>query len=117
MRIGAEEIGRVEVFNKKDLLLPEQYEAMTIRYPNAVFTSTVTREGINDLVSRIGLVASSQEEILELLIPYSRGDMVSYAHQRCTILNEEYKDTGTLLTVRAGAQAVAKLKAFSCVAE
>ena len=65
-------------------MLPEQYEAMTIRYPNAVFTSTVTREGINDLVSRIGLVASSQEEILELLIPYSRGDMVSYAHQRCT---------------------------------
>ncbi len=58
---------------KKDLLLPEQYEALTIRYPNAVFTSTVTRDGINDLVSRIGLVASSQEEILELLIPYNGG--------------------------------------------
>lgn len=116
-QIGAEEIGRVEVFNKKDLLLPEQYEALSIRYPNAVFTSTVTRDGINDLVSRIGLVASSQEEILELLIPYNRGDLVSFAHQRCTIMNEEYTDTGTLLMVRAGAQAVAKLKGFSCVAE
>ncbi len=32
-------------------------------------------------------------------------------------MNEEYTDTGTLLMVRAGAQAVAKLKGFSCVAE
>ena len=116
-QIGAEEIGRVEVFNKKDLLLPEQYEALTIRYPNAIFTSTVTRDGIADLVSRIGLVASSQEETLELLIPFDRGDLVSFAHQRCTILNEEYTEKGTVLMVRAGTQAAAKLKEFSYAVE
>ena len=112
-QIGAEEIGRVEVFNKKDLLTVEQLEAFTVRYPDAVFTSTVTREGIDELISRISLIASSQEEVIEALIPYNRGDLVSYAHQRCSILNEEYLDTGTRLMVRAGHQAAAKLKPFA----
>lgn len=111
-QIGAEKIGRIEVFNKKDLLSAEQFEALSTRYPNAIFTSTVTREGINELISRISLVASSQEEVLELLIPYNRGDLVSLAHQRCAIMNEEYLDTGTHLTVRAGNQAAAKLRPF-----
>ena len=83
-----------------------------MRYPDAVFTSTVTREGIEELISRISLIASSQEEVLEVLIPYSRGDLVSLAHQRCSILNEEYIDTGTKLMVRAGHQAAAKLRPF-----
>ena len=116
-QIGAEEIGRVEVFNKKDLLLPEQYEALTIRYPMPFLLQPLREMVSMILFLGIGLVASSQEEILELLIPYNRGDLVSFAHQRCTIMNEEYTDTGTLLMVRAGAQAVAKLKGFSCVAE
>lgn len=111
-QIGAEEIARIEVFNKKDLLTPEQFEALSIRYPNAIFTSTVTREGISELISRIALVASSQEEVLDLLIPFDRGDLVSLAHQRCAILNEEYLATGTRLTVRAGSQAAARLKPF-----
>ena len=111
-QIGAEEIARIEVFNKKDLLTSEQLEALSIRYPNAIFTSTVTREGISELISRIALVASSQEEVLDLLIPFDRGDLVSLAHQRCAILNEEYLATGTRLTVRAGSQAAAKLKPF-----
>ncbi len=116
-QIGAEEIGRIEVFNKKDLLSAEQLEALQARYPHAVFTSTVSREGLHELISRIGIVASAQDEVLELLIPFSRGDLVSMAHQRCTIINEDYNESGTHLVVRAGHQAAAMLKPFSCKAK
>ncbi len=116
-QIGAEEIGRIEVFNKKDLLSAEQLEALQARYPHAVFTSTVSREGLHELISRIGIVASAQDEVLELLIPFSRGDLVSMAHQRCTIINEDYNESGTHLVVRAGHQAAAMLKPFSCEAK
>ncbi len=116
-QIGAEEIGRIEVFNKKDLLSAEQLEALQARYPHAVFTSTVSREGLHELISRIGIVASAQDEVLELLIPFSRGDLVSMAHQRCTIINEDYDESGTHLVVRAGHQAAAMLKPFSCKAK
>ena len=112
-QIGAQEIGRIEVFNKKDLLSVEQLQSLHARYPHAVFTSTVNKEGLEDLIRRIGVVASAQDELLEVLIPFNRGDLVSLAHQRCTILNEDYNESGTHLVVRAGHQAAALLKPYS----
>lgn len=111
-QIGAHEIGRIEVMNKKDLLSPEQYEAMQNRYPHAIFTSTKTGEGLQDLIHRIGVVASAQDELLEILVPYNRGDLVSLAHQRCSILSESYEEEGTHLVLRAGGRIIAQLSPF-----
>lgn len=111
-QIGAEQIGRVEVFNKRDLINEGQHEALSARYPHAVFTSTVDRSGIDELIGRIGLVASAQDELMDVVIPFDRGDLVSLAHQRCTILNEDYTDAGTHLVVRAGGQSAAMLCPF-----
>ena len=111
-QIGAHEIGRIEVFNKKDLLGDLQHQALATRFPHAVFTSTKTGEGLNELIHRIGVVASAQDELLEVLIPFSRGDVVSYAHQRCTILSENYEEQGTRLVLRAGKQALSRLREF-----
>lgn len=111
-QIGAEQIGRVEVFNKRDLINEGQHEALSARYPHAVFTSTVDRSGIDELIGRIGLVASAQDELMDVVIPFDRGDLVSLAHQRCTILNEDYTDAGTRLVVRAGGQSAAMLRPF-----
>lgn len=112
-QIGAQEIGRIEVFNKRDLLGEAQYEALRVRFPHAVFTSTKTREGLDELIHRIGSVASAQDELLEIVIPYDRGDLVSFVHQRCTILSESYEETGTRLILRANAQAASRLKPFT----
>lgn len=111
-QIGAEQIGRVEVFNKRDLINEGQHEALSARYPHAVFTSTVDRSGIDELIGRIGLVASAQDELMDVVIPFDRGDLVSLAHQRCTILNEDYTDAGTHLVVCAGGQSAAMLRPF-----
>lgn len=112
-QIGAQEIGRIEVFNKRDLLGEAQYEALRVRFPHAVFTSTKTREGLDELIHRIGSVASAQDELLEIVVPYDRGDLVSFVHQRCTILSESYEETGTRLILRANAQAASRLKPFT----
>lgn len=112
-QIGAQEIGRIEVFNKRDLLGEAQYEALHVRFPHAVFTSTKTREGLDELIHRIGSVASAQDELLEIVVPYDRGDLVSFVHQRCTILSESYEETGTRLILRANAQAASRLKPFT----
>lgn len=112
-QIGAQEIGRIEVFNKRDLLGEAQYEALRVRFPHAVFTSTKTREGLDELIHRIGSVASAQDELLEIVVPYDRGDLVSFVHQRCTILSESYEEAGTHLILRANAQAVSRLKPFT----
>lgn len=111
-QIGAERLGRIEVFNKCDLIEPGLREALSIRYPHAIFTSTRDGSGIDELIARIAMVASAQDTLMEVLVPYQRGDLVSLAHQRCTILNEEYTDEGTKLTLRAGAEAAARFKPF-----
>lgn len=111
-QIGAEKIGRIEVFNKMDLLSEGELEALKVRHEQAGLTSTLDGSGIDELIQRIALTASAQDELLKVLIPYDRGDLVSLAHTRCAVLNEEYTDRGTYLVVRASAQAAAQLKPF-----
>lgn len=111
-QIGAETIGRIEVFNKKDLLGHEQLEALQTRYPHAVFTSTVDGSGLDELIQRIALVSSAQDALMEVLIPYDKGDLVSLAHQRCTILNEDYTPEGTHLVLRVNAQMAPRFEAY-----
>lgn len=99
-QIGAEEISRIEVFNKTDLLSSDQLQAYRTRFPHAVFTSTVTGEGIDELIKRIGIAAEAHQMLMEVLIPFTKGDLVSFAHKRCSILAEEYTEEGTHLTLR-----------------
>lgn len=112
-QIGAQDIGRVEVFNKRDLLTEGQYDALRNRFPHAVFTSTKTKEGLSEVMHCIGTISSAQDVLMELIVPFNRGDMVSYVHQRCTILSETYEENGTHLIVRASDQAQARLREFA----
>lgn len=116
-QIGAEEIPRLEVFNKIDLLEDGQLEALQSRYPQALFISTVTEEGISELIKRIGLVAASQEVLKEVLIPYEKGDLVSLAHQRCTILNEQYTENGTRMSIRIAPEFINRFEPFEVTQE
>ena len=99
-QIGANTISRVEVFNKIDALVDDDVRALQKRFPYAIFTSTVTKEGIQGLLLRIDSIASAQEEQIEVLIPFNRGDLVSFAHQNCRILHQEYTEQGTRLSLR-----------------
>ncbi|MDO5335694.1 MAG: GTPase HflX, partial [Coriobacteriia bacterium] len=111
-QIGAQEIGRVMLFNKTDLLTDDELLAMRKRFPEAVFVSSLENSHIDELVKRISLVASAQEELLEVIIPYDRGDLVSLAHSKCSILSETYEETGTHLSMRVMPELVNKFQAF-----
>ena len=99
-QIGAASIERVEVFNKCDLLDDGQREALRIAYPDAVLVSAATGDGLDALIRRIGDSAASRDVLLNVLIPYSRGDLVALAHKRCQVLSEQYEEEGTHLTLR-----------------
>ena len=94
-QIGAEHVSRIEVFNKIDLLGPEEQEAVRSRHADAVLVSAKTGAGIDGLVSHIAHIASMRGGFLEVCIPYDRGDLVSLAHERCSIMQEEHLDEGT----------------------
>ena len=101
-QIGAQDIPRLEVFNKVDLLDGEARSALEGRYPLALRVSAETREGTGELVERIAQAAAAADAHLEVLIPYQRGDLVSVAHERCHIVSETHEEAGTRLVLLAG---------------
>lgn len=100
-QIGAQNISRVEVFNKCDLLERETVEALRNRFPLAVLISAETGEGVDQLIERISQAAAASDQHMEVLIPYNRGDLVSLAHQRCHIVTETHEEGGTHITMFA----------------
>lgn len=100
-QIKAQGIRRFLVFNKCDLLNNEENAALRSRYADAQFVSTSTGEGIAALVSHIAHIASAHDTHLDVVIPYSRGDLVSLAHERCHILSEAHEEAGTHIVMLA----------------
>ncbi|WP_139653005.1 GTPase HflX [Raoultibacter phocaeensis] len=94
-QIGAQDIRRVEVFNKIDLLDCDERDALAKRHPDAVAVSALTGDGIDELVQRVSSIASARDELLRVLVPYGRGDLVSIAHERASIVREEHDEDGT----------------------
>ena len=99
-QIGAHEIQRILVFNKCDLVDGSERIALAARYPDAVFVSAQTGEGSEDLIHAIERAATASESMMEVVVPYSRGDVTSLAHAKCTVIAEAYEERGTVMTLR-----------------
>lgn len=98
-QIGAQNISRIEVFNKCDLLSEDDIAALRSRFNHCVCVSAETGYGIEQLIDRISQAAASSDKLVEVLIPYNRGDLVSLAHQRCHIVGETYEEQGTMISM------------------
>lgn len=116
-QIGAQKISRIEVFNKCDLLSNVRLAALQTRYSRAIFTSARTGLGVPALVDRLVSVASVTDTVITILVPYSRGDIVAFAHERCFIMREEYTEQGTEMTIRANKTIESKFNLYRVRAE
>lgn len=99
-QIGAHEIPRILVFNKADLIDEGARCALSARFPASSLVSAETGEGIDGLVEAIARAATAGESALEVVIPFSRGDLVALAHSRCTVISESYDERGTAMALR-----------------
>lgn len=99
-QIGAQRIPSVMVLNKADLLEPARAEALQERFPLAQMASARTGEGIDELVGRIALAAAASDELMEVVVPYSKGALVSLAHEQCHIIAKSHEEGGTRLQMQ-----------------
>ncbi len=111
-QIQAHSIPAILVFNKCDLLDPARISQITLRYPHALFISAQTGWGVDNLIAAISRAASSADVPLEVVIPYQRGDLVSFAHERCAIVSEAHEAEGTRLVLLAHKNFVSAFKPF-----
>ena len=99
-QIDAQTIPRITVFNKIDLVDDAQTTALARLHPGAVFVSAATGQGCDELIEAIARAATAAEETMNVVVPFSRGDLVSLAHSKCTIIAEAFDENGANLTVR-----------------
>ncbi|MHB1065293.1 MAG: GTPase HflX [Georgenia sp.] len=97
---GGADVPELIVLNKADLAGPEDLAALRTRYPAAVTVSARTGEGIGELAATVAEMLPRPTELVDLVVPYSRGDLVSRAHTDGEILAEEYVEGGTRLHAR-----------------
>lgn len=111
-QIDAERIVRITVFNKCDLLDSVQKDNLRNRYPDALLVSAATGEGIDGLIDAIAKAAAAQDAHISVVLPYTRGDLVSLAHERCHIVNEYHDENGTHIDMFAGDAVLSRFESF-----
>lgn len=111
-QIGAKDIRRVLVFNKCDLLGPDDLSSLRAFHSDAVFVSAEEETGLAALLHRIAEEASAGDTTLTALIPYEKGILMKMVHERCQVIREQYQGGGLLVTARVSARMAATLAPF-----
>jgi len=105
------------VVNKIDAADPLVLAELRHAVDDVVFVSAHTGEGMSELEARIELFLNSLDSHVELLVPFTRGDVVSRVHQYGTVLREEYTEAGTRIDVRLATELAAELAEFQVSAD
>jgi GTP-binding protein HflX len=95
--IDAGQVPELIVINKADIADPQTVSELLRHYPHAVVVSARTGHGFDELLAAIEAQLPMLMEDVDLLIPYSRGDLVSRAHRQGEVLSAEHEEVGTRL--------------------
>ena len=98
--IGAGGVPELVVINKCDIADPDRVTTLLRREPHAVVISAMTGEGIDELLLAIEADLPHLMEEIDILIPYSRGDLLSRVHSQGDVIAIEYEEGGTRLKAR-----------------
>ncbi|MFP4069183.1 MAG: GTPase HflX [Opitutales bacterium] len=95
--LGAGERRMLTVFNKIDLLWDreETIRELKLRFPEALFISAATGEGLPELTDRMQAIIEDDYTEQRMLIPHERYDLVARIHREGGVRKEEVRDDGT----------------------
>jgi GTP-binding protein HflX len=111
--IGADSLPEVTAFNKIDVADPGAVADLVAAHEGSVAISAHTGEGLDDLVARVGGRLRALDEVVELEVPYDRGDVVASVHAHGDVLVETHTATGTRLRARLSREAASRFREFA----
>jgi GTPase len=97
--IGADHLPELIAVNKADIAPPE-VKRLLEAYPGSVLFSATTGEGVDALLDALGDRLRALDDVIELLVPFERGDVIAAVHREGEVLLEQHEDAGTRLRVR-----------------
>jgi len=111
--IDAGDVPEQLVVNKVDQASPEALQVLRTQYPEAVFVSARTGQGVEELRAVAESRLPSPEVPMEVLIPYERGDLVDRIHRNGQLVTVEHTGEGTRVVARVHPELAGELKPFA----
>ena len=109
--IGADKVPELLVINKSDLD-PDSAKRLVHEHRGAVAFSAFTGDGLNDLLLAIGDRMRALTTVIELLIPYDRGDIVATVHREGEVVSTSNEETAMRIRARLADASVGRLSEF-----
>ncbi|NDC45908.1 MAG: GTPase HflX, partial [Actinobacteria bacterium] len=109
--IGAGHVPELLVFNKADAA-PEEAARLSREHLGSVAIAARTGEGIDLLLRTIGDRMRAITAVVELLVPYDRGDIVAAIHREGEVVSTANEETGMRIRARLAGASVGRLSAF-----
>lgn len=107
--VGAREVPELVVLNKADAASPEAIARLRSLEPGAVVVSARTGEGVDALLEVVADRLPRPQVAVDVVVPYTRGDLVSRVHSAGEVLHEEHTGQGTRLRALVGQHLAAEL--------
>ena len=109
--IGAGDVPELLAFNKSDAT--REAKRLADRHPGSVVVSALTGEGLDDLLVAIGDRVRASAKVIDLVVPYERGDVLAAVHREGEVLVETHEEGGARLRVRVDDAGAARFSEFA----
>ncbi len=109
--IGAAHLPELLVFNKRDAA-PEVAANLVARHEGSVSVSAQRGDGIDGFLHALSDRLRAMSKIVELLIPYDRGDLLAAVHREGEVLSTHHDDDGVRVRARLADASAGRLAEF-----
>ena len=115
--IGADDVPELIVFNKADLVGrtsadPDDVTRLVQSHPGSVLLSAQTGEGLERLLTAIGDRLREMTHVVELVVPYDRGDVVAAVHRHGEVVSECHDPDATRMWARIRPEDLGRFREF-----
>jgi GTP-binding protein HflX len=109
--IDADRVPELLAFNKADLAA-EEAARLAKSQPGSVAVSAQTGEGVDDLLRALGDRLRALATVVELLVPYERGDVLAAIHREGEVVSQAHTEGGVRVRARLDEAAAGRLGQF-----
>lgn len=113
--IGADDVPQLLAWNKADLADTDELKHLLAAHPGSIAISAATGEGIMLLLDAVADRLRSLARVVELVVPYDRGDVLAALHREGEVLVEVHDTEGTRVQARLPAPVVGRFEEFVTV--
>lgn len=107
-KIGAADIPIIYVYNKSELML----DKLPLVDGDEIYLSIKAGKGMDELLDMVIEKIFSSYKRCKMLIPFSDGSVVSYLNEHATVMETDYSEKGTILTVECRLAQYEKYKEY-----